>query len=343
MGSNFRKRKKLAMSVIILVAAIFLSSFVYIYLSSQSSFSGKLENVTFGDIGSDPLGAIVHIAKDQGLFVKNGINISITNTVTGPNTINAVQTGQVNFGASLEYAFVANSVLREGNLSIISSIDKSNIVFLCARTDKGIETAADLNMKRIGLSLQQSSFFYLVRFLQLHGVSMQSVTLVDLQPNQWVNALTNGTVDSIVAGRSYIQQAESLLPNNTVVFSVQSDQLAYSLVFCRNDWIAQHPQLIKNFLTALSQAQNYIINHPSETKVIIEQEYNATVAYVNQIWPDHHFAVSLDQSLVLAMQDEARWLIQNNLTNATNVPNFLNYIYSDGLSSVKPGAVNVIG
>jgi NitT/TauT family transport system substrate-binding protein len=336
-----KKRTLIVLAVIILIIAIVLSSFVY--LNSQNPYAGKLENVSFGDIGSDPLGLLVHVAKDQNLFAKNGINMTIINTVTGPNTINNVQNGQVDFGASLEYAFVSNSVLKEGNLSIVASIDKSSIVFLVARTDSGVHNIADLAMKRIGLSLQQSSFFYLARFLELNGINIQNVTLVDLPPTQWVNALANGTVDALAAGKSYIQQAENLLPNETIVFPVQSNQLAYSLVFCRNDWIAQHPELVKQFLTALTGAQDYVVNHPTETKAIIEKEYNSTNAYVNQIWPDHEFAVSLDQSLILTMDDEAQWLISNNLTNATQVPNFINYIYLNGLETVNPDAVNIIG
>src|ERR1700690_3281712 len=121
-----KKRTLIVLAVIILIIAIVLSSFVY--LNSQNPSAGKLENVSFGDIGSDPLGLLVHVAKDQNLFSKNGINMTIINTVTGPYTINNFQNGQVDFGASLEYAFVSNSVLKEGNLSIVSSIDKSSIV-----------------------------------------------------------------------------------------------------------------------------------------------------------------------------------------------------------------------
>ena len=62
-----------------------------------------------------------------------------------------------------------------------------------------------------------------------------------------------------------------------------------------------------------------------------------------RVWSQNQFSLSLDQSLLLAMQDEAQWLISNHLTNATTVPNFINYVYQDGLKSVKPSAVNIIG
>ena len=50
------------------------------------------------------------------------------------------------------------------------------------------------------------------------------------------------------------------------------------------------------------------------------------------VWSNYQFSVSLDQSQISAMQDESQWLIQNNLTNATAVPNFLNYMYLMGLN-----------
>ncbi len=60
-------------------------------------------------------------------------------------------------------------------------------------------------------------------------------------------------------------------------------------------------------------------------------------------WSENQFSLSLDQSLLLAMQDEAQWLISNHLTNATKVPDFINYVYEDGLKTEKPSAVNIIG
>jgi hypothetical protein len=42
------------------------------------------------------------------------------------------------------------------------------------------------------------------------------------------------------------------------------------------------------------------------------------------------------------MEDEARWMISNNLTAKKTVPNFLNNISTDGLKTVKPEAVKII-
>jgi NitT/TauT family transport system substrate-binding protein len=60
------------------------------------------------------------------------------------------------------------------------------------------------------------------------------------------------------------------------------------------------------------------------------------------IWPQHHFSLALDQTTIVAMKDEAQWMISSNLTSEKTIPDFTNYIYIDGLKAIKPEAVNII-
>jgi ABC-type nitrate/sulfonate/bicarbonate transport system substrate-binding protein len=41
-------------------------------------------------------------------------------------------------------------------------------------------------------------------------------------------------------------------------------------------------------------------------------------------------------------KEEAQWMIKNNLTTEKSIPDFVNYIYVDGLKAVKPEAVNIV-
>ncbi len=61
-----------------------------------------------------------------------------------------------------------------------------------------------------------------------------------------------------------------------------------------------------------------------------------------QSWPNQQISLFLDQSLIISMNDEATWMITNKLTSAIVVPNFLNYVYLEALSEVKPDSVTVI-
>jgi NitT/TauT family transport system substrate-binding protein len=95
-------------------------------------------------------------------------------------------------------------------------------------------------------------------------------------------------------------------------------------------------------MKSLVQAEDYLVTHKNEAKAIVRKRMNFDDAYMEIIWPRYHFALSLDQSLIFAMEDEARWMIKNNLTTEKKVPDFTNYIYLDGLKAIKPEAVNII-
>ncbi len=100
--------------------------------------------------------------------------------------------------------------------------------------------------------------------------------------------------------------------------------------------------MLRRLMKSLDQAENYIVSHQDEAKAIVRRRMNFDVTYMESLWPRYQFALSLDQSLITAMEDEARWMIKNKLTQEKKVPNFLNYIYVDALKAIKPEAVNII-
>ena len=59
-------------------------------------------------------------------------------------------------------------------------------------------------------------------------------------------------------------------------------------------------------------------------------------------WNQVQFALSLNESLIAAMEAEAQWMITDNLTTSTQIPNFLDYIEESNLKAIKPESVNII-
>jgi NitT/TauT family transport system substrate-binding protein len=327
------------LAVIILIVAIALSSFLYLH--SQQGYTGKVETITFGDLGVDS-SELVYVAQDQHFFQQNGINFVIKSFETSNEAAGALLTNGVDLATSGEYTVVINAMSNE-NISVIANMDKYQGVYLIANKDHGIDTVINLIGKKIGVVYQSLKEYYLGSFLNVNGLSLSNVTLVNVEPSQWVSSIANGTVDAVVVSENYVSQIQAALSNNTVVWQVQGNQLAYALIFGRTNWITQNPDLVDRFLKSLAQAENYLLQNPSSAKATLQTHLNYTATYVAQIWPNHQFSLSLDNSLVLAMEEEARWAITNNLTTATVVPNFLNYIYVNGLESVNPDSVNIIG
>ena len=312
----------------------------WFFTSSQESYSGTSEPIVLGGLVSDA-NIMIFTAEDQHFFAANGINFTFRTYDTGLATIDDLLKGKVDIAGASEYPVVAKAFQKD-NISIIASTSKSDIVYLVGRIDRGIRNTSDLKGKMIGIPRGTIMEFYLGRLLDLHGMSIRDVILINLPAGQTADAIANGSVDAVVTWEPYVSQIQEQHANGTVIWSVQSSQAVYGVLVCRNEWIKEHPDLVRKVLNSLAESEGYMVQHPDEAKAILQRRYHYSDEYVARVWPEHQFSLSLDQSLITAMEDEGRWMIANNMTNASNVPDLRNYIYEDGLEAVRPGSVNII-
>ena len=334
-------KKTITIATVLLIAVIIIGSFVY--LNSQKLYNGQIESINVAYSPFESL-TLFWVAENQNFFSQNGLNVTAHKYDTGAGALAGVLNGEDDIVVgTTEFPLTAN-ILNGAQIRTISSIAKSEFIYLVGRVDRGIHEVSDLKGKTIGTAFGTIAQFYLGRFLDLNGLSIQEVTIVDLKtPAEWVDAVANGSIDAVATAQPTAEVAKDELGDNAVFWSIQSSQPLYAQAIATDEWIMSHPEIVNRFLKSLFQAEDFIINHPADAKAIVKNQLNLTDAYIGKVWSQNQFSLSLDQSLLLTMQDEAIWLISNHLTNTTTVPNFINYVYEDGLKSVKPGAVNIIG
>ncbi len=334
-------KKTITIATAILLVTVILVSF-FVYLNSQKPYSGQMESINVAYSPFESL-TLFWVAENQSFFSQNGLNVISHKYDTGAGALDGVLNGENDIVVGTTEFPLTSNILNGAQICTISSIAKSEFIYLVARIDREINQVSDLKGKTIGTTFGTIAQFYLGRFLELNGMSFKDVNLVDLKtPEEWVNAVVNGSVDAVATAQPSAESAKDGLGDNAAVWSIQSSQPLYAEAIATDTWITNHPEIVVRFLKSLSQAEDFTIKHPSEAKAIVKNQLNLTDAYTDKVWTQNQFSLSLDQSLILAMQDESRWLIQNNLTNASAVPNFLKNICVDGLKAVKPESVNIL-
>lgn len=287
--------------------------------------------------------ALYWIAQDQNFFSRNSLNVTARRYDTGVGSLDGMLKGEADIAVGANEFPLVGRALQKEKIRTIGSIAKSDFIYLVGRKDRGIGKALDLKGKRVGTTFRTIAHFYLGRFLELNNMSMRDITLVDVQsPEEWVNAVVNGDIDAIATAQPYAKTAKDRLGANAVIWSLQSNQPLQTQVIAADEWITKHPELVSRFLKSLALAEEYVIRNPAEAQAIVQKRLNLDAAYMETVWSQNQFSLSLDQSLVTTMEDEARWMINNNLTTEKMIPDFLHYIYLDGLKAVKPQSVNII-
>jgi NitT/TauT family transport system substrate-binding protein len=334
------ERKTITYIVIFLIIGIGFVIGVWYLQSPPKKYTGQPESITLG-LSSPDISALPLIAQEQGYFTENGLNVTIKQYDTGLSAVNGLLKGESDLAMGAEYVFVGK-VLNGEKILITGNIAKFDNEYLIARKDRGIGNYSDLKGKKIGVAKKTTNDFFLGRFLYLHGIDVNEVRSVDVKPQQMADAIANGDVDAVLVWEPYAYTIEKQLGANALVWPAQGGQSKYWLVIGRNDTVLQNPALIEKMFRSLHQAEVYIYSHPAEAKAIIKDDMHYDDHTLERFWQSTQLRLTLDQSLVLAMEDETRWMIANNLTNATAVPDFQKYIYTNGLERVIPGSVNII-
>ncbi len=287
--------------------------------------------------------ALFLIAVDQHFFEENGLNLTLYKSDSGAAALDDMLNGKADLAVSVSEFPLVRKVFRGTPARAVASIDRADYIYIVARKDLGIEDPPDLSGKRIGTASGSIAEFYLGRFLTLHGLGIGDVQYVSgLTPPETSDALVNGDLDAAVLAQPYADLAKERLGANAVVWPAQSSQPLYALVVSTEGWIAEHPEQLTRFLRALAEAEEYTIAHPAEAKAILQRRLGLDPGYMDTAWEQNQFTLSLDQSFITAMEDEARWMIANNMTDAESIPDFTRYVSTESLEQVKPGSVYFI-
>ena len=311
------------------------------FCSCRGSHYPEPESITVGDISLNASAVLIYLAQKRGYFKSEGLRVSFREYETGAAAVDGLLNGETEFSWTAEFP-VVRGAFEKKKISIIADIGNFSDQVLFGRMDRGIRTAADLRGKKIGLTRRTISEFFLGRYLEMNGVEGRDVALVDVRPQDLVEAVAAGKVDGILAWPPYSSRIVSKLVDRVVSLPVQGDQPGYGLIICGDDWVSLHPETVIRFLESLARAEDFIVRHPSEAKIFMQKWLHYDKTLTDEIWSQNRFFLSLDQSLVLAMEDEARWTMKNGIVPASEIPDFLDYIDFKPLEKVRPGAVTLI-
>ena len=100
-------------------------------------------------------------------------------------------------------------------------------------------------------------------------------------------------------------------------------------------------QIVK-LLEALGRAEAFIAAHPAQAQAVLRSALQMDQAFIDAVWKNYDYRLTLRQSLVSTMEAQARWAVRSGHVPAGSVPvNMLDIIELAPLRSVAPAAVTI--
>ncbi|MDP3726106.1 MAG: NrtA/SsuA/CpmA family ABC transporter substrate-binding protein [bacterium] len=307
--------------------------------TSAPKYTGPVEKVTVSN--TEEYSTLIWIAENQGYFRDNGLEVITKDYPSGKLAADALLAGEADISVSADMVLVSNSFTNPA-LRILGTADIVDNVEVIAMKDRGIRAPSDLKGKKIGATKKSVSEFFLGTFLTFNHLYLADVEVIDVQPKDMADALLRGDVDAVSTWQPNVFNMKQQLGNKVINWSAQSGQKYNMLFLTKEKFIKDHPEAIKRFIQSVIQAEEFVQEHNEQAKDFIAKKYSYSAPYMEDAWKGHNFTIKLSHDLILLMEGQARWRIENKLTDKTVVPNYLNYIYFDALEAVKPEAVTIV-
>jgi len=293
-------------------------------------------------ISVTPLSAPLIIANEQGYFTEQGVDITFKELIGGPLTAKAMFRGEADMATSSETVVMFNSFERDDFAIAASFVESDNDVKIITTRQSGIRKLEDLAGRRVGTIVGSSAQFFLDHTMLMGGVSTEGMDTLGIKPENTVKVLRSGEVDAVVSWEPFVHLALQELDGEGVIVPHENLYTETFNLLVMRDWAKKNQKALQAVIRALIKASHYIEMNPDQAQILVANYLNKPLALIQATWSDFVFSVTLHQWLLPTMEAQARWAIERELTTATEVPNFLEYLLIQPLDQVDPDSMTVI-
>lgn len=287
------------------------------------------------------LAPIPLVAEEKGFFSAEGIAADISLMQDGKAAMNAFLEGKCDASLSSEFVVARQGFTRDDLVIIAAMGFTDNAVKILARRDRGISSPRDLAGKRVAVSKGTISHFFLDQFLKKNRIPSEKLKVVDIPHYEVADALNRGDIDAFAGSDFAYLKGKELMGEKGITFSEPGLTNHAACLVVRKAWLAANPETARSVMEALLKGERELAAKPEELAAILSSRLKVQYVDMKSIFAEQHNMVTLDQILLLSLEDEARWLRENGLTSGKTLPNFLRLIDPSVLKTANPKAVKL--
>lgn len=315
-----------------------LATAVLIGLTTAPTQAAKYEATLAQNMS--PISGVTIVAKEKGIFEKNGLDISVSGFTSGKQCLNAVLGGAAQIATTAEAPTTAAAMSKQP-IAFLARMEYSDLKTLTAK-GASIKKLADLKGKKIAFTAGTGSEVYTNALLKKAGLTKDDVKLTNLRPQDMLPALSAGDIDAYNTWEPHISNGMKALGEKTTELDTKGVYAETFNIVVMQDYLKENPGLIKAFLTSLLEAEAWMKANPEEAIAIVAKVAGMKKNDLAAIWKDYVYNVVLDKKQLDVLTAHAAWRLEsgNHPPNA-EMPDFSKVIFTGPLKEIAPDRVTI--
>ena len=343
MKVNFASFRMSAPRIVLFAAGIASGIILLVFLIFRSSpivpiTGAKVIIALPNQISSAP----VIVAFAQGLFQQAGVDVVSQPFQLGKDALNSVLEGKADLAVVADTPLMF-ALLNGADIAMVAGISRGRRTLgIVTRNDRGITRLKDLSGKSIGLTFGTNMPYFLDAMLQTYGIANDDVKQVDLKVADISLALKDGKIDAAVMLQPFLALLEADMGNKVNIFYGEEVYAFRFILAGKPAYIDSHPQEIRRILKALIAANQSIHAYPGKARAAVSNAVNIDGTILEKIFNPDDYIISLDQAMLVALDDQTRWAMRMGIAKQKTMPNYVKAMKYQDLEAVLPTAVTFI-
>lgn len=286
-----------------------------------------------------PLDAPLHLAREDQLFEKSGIDVAWKRFESGNAVIQALALGEIDLAAATEIPGIRPKLM--GGKYVVVGQSATAVRMAGIYASSAIKSPLDLVGKKVGVTLGTASELYLGLYAEKYGVPYEKIQKVNVAPPEWIPALHRGDIDAFAGWEHFFSRADEILPKGTGhLIQPQGADAVYTapMYYYMRQSIADGVSSGK-IIRVLIDAERAVNSDRERAAAISAKTANVDNATSLKIINLVQYKLKLDDASVSALVRAAKFLKDKKLVDS--IPDWKTFINPLPLQSVDASRVQL--
>jgi ABC-type nitrate/sulfonate/bicarbonate transport system substrate-binding protein len=286
--------------------------------------------------GVDPAFSQFYVAKEGGIFEKNGLDVTINTGPSGSAMIPFLVNNQVQAAYGSDLAGVIN---HQVDPNIVAVADGTYLLRWLSVVGRNVADLNGLKGKKVGIAMGTGSEIFWRRVLEKKSLKLTDFTMVNVEAPEMLAATERGDIDGFAVWEPWPTRALMAIKGTKVLQTAEGIYNNLNFVYMNRGWIEQNKATAEKFMLSLMQANDLIEKDRPAAAKMVAKFLKMPVELATELMPKVEFDMDWQPRSIEAIQVSEKQLADQKKLKAPL--DYSKYVYLDLVKAVRPENIKI--
>ena len=286
--------------------------------------------------GVDPAFSQFYVAKEGGLFEKNGLDVTINTGPSGSAMVPFLVNNQVQAAYGSDLAGVIN---HQVDPNIVAVADGTYLSRWLNVVGRNVADLDGLKGKKIGIAMGTGSEIFWRRVVEKRGYKVADFTMVNVEAPEMLAATERGDIDGFAVWEPWPTRTLMSVKGTKILQTAEGIYNNINFVYMNRGWIDQNKATAEKFMRALIEANDLILKDRPAAVRMVSKFLKMPPELTAELMPKVEYDMDWQPRSIDSIQVAVQQLADQKKLKAPL--DYSKYVYLDLVRAVRPENIKI--